>query len=246
MTFSPLTHAIAFGLILWFFISAKKVDSSKKFGTTILLLSLSLILWVALSTALAVQDFYFQKNAFFLPIVIFAILPVAGLMIAYIVSPSVKGLADLFIDHLPRGHLAAIHIARVLAIGTIYKMFAGLLPAHFIVPTGIPDFIFGLSAIYVAWQAEQLSDRAFLVWNIVGLAIFGVALVTMQLSLPGPLHVINDGPTTREVVSFPMSLVPTFIAPFFITVHLVAIAKVLKGANASVRRTGGPSTVSLI
>lgn len=237
MTFSPLTHAIALGLIVWFYVTGKKLDSNKRFGSTILLLSLSLVLWVALSTALAVEDVYFDNNALFLPIVIFSLLPVATLIIAYGASSSVRGLTQLFIDRLPRRHFAAVHIVRVLAIGTIYKMFVGLLPAHFIVLTAIPDFIFGLSAIYVAFKAEQLSDKAFLAWNVAGITIFGVALVTMQFSLPGPLHIIADGPTTREVVSFPMSLVPTFIAPFLIIVHLVTIAKVLGGNGHMVGRS---------
>ena len=150
----------------------------------------------------------------------------AVLLFTYQTSSKLRGLIATFLVGISRRQLAAIHIVRLLAVGTIYKMLIGQLPIYFVGASGVPDFLIGASAVYIAVKADVLSDRAFIVWNLLGITVSGVALVTMQLSLPGPLYMITQGPTTQEVLSFPMSLVPTFIAPFFIVLHLLAIAKV--------------------
>ena len=62
---------------------------------------------------------------------------------------------------------------------------------------------------------------------MIGISIFGVALVFMQFSLPGILNVFSGEPTSRMVVSFPMVLVPTFIAPMHIAVHILSIRQIL-------------------
>ena len=43
------------------------------------------------------------------------------------------------------------------------------LPAHFIVPVGIPDLIFALSVLVVAWLAvekESIETRGLILWNV--------------------------------------------------------------------------------
>jgi hypothetical protein len=97
-----------------------------------------------------------------------------------------------------------------------------------IVPSGVPDLLFGFSAVYVGWNADRLSRRFLIAWNTAGIFVFLGTLVTMQLSLPGPLGIFTDEPTTRMVVSFPMVLVPTFIAPMFILIHFLSIKQVLQ------------------
>ena len=69
-----------------------------------------------------------------------------------------------------------------------------------------------------------------------GIFVLFVALVTLQLSLPGSLRIFTDEPTTRMVVSFPMVLVPTFIAPMFILIHLLSIKQVFEQGVSSRRR----------
>jgi hypothetical protein len=229
--FSPLVHILAFGLIAWIYITAKKIDSAREFGGTILALTSGMVLWVVICTALAVQDFFFQNNALFLPTMIFSIFAVAVLPVTYKFSKNLKGLIDLFIDSVPPKHIVSVHIVRLVALGPVYKMFMGLLPAHFIVPSGIPDFTLGLTAIYVSRNVDKLSNRFLITWNIFGMLVFVIALVTMQFSLMGPFQIFTEGPTAREVISFPMSLAPTFTGPVFIGLHFVSIAQILKRNN---------------
>ena len=228
MPFSPLVHIIALSLILWFAVTAVQLDAAKQFTVTIYGLVSGFILWVVIATLLAIQDVYFNYNAEFLPVIILSSSIVSALPVVYFFSTRIRGLVDMMIDKITRRQIAVVYIARILAIGAIYKMFIGALPVHFVASSAVPDLFFGLSAIYVAWRAERLSNRFFILWNIAGIAILFTALITMHFTLPGLLHFVSDGPTAREVVSFPMVLVPLFVAPFFINLHLLAIAKTWK------------------
>ena len=228
LSFSPLVHIIAIFLIIWFYFTATGVDKNREFRPTIWLTTLGLACWVILCTELALQDFYFQNNASFYPVVIFSLGSGAILAIAYIAIPSFKGLVDMLIEEVPLKQSIIIHSLRIGAIGAIYKMMIGEMPVHFVASTGIPDLMFGTSAIYMATRVSRFSNGFLIIWNMVGISIFGVALLFMQFSLPGILNVFSGEPTTRMVVSFPMVLVPTFIGPMHIAVHILSIMQILK------------------
>jgi hypothetical protein len=69
-------------------------------------------------------------------------------------------------------------------------------------------------------------------WNILGIAVFLLAPLLMHLSMPGPMQVYFTGPTTEEVFLFPMALVPTFMAPMLILLHVAAIWKLLSESRS--------------
>ena len=80
--------------------------------------------------------------------------------------------------------LTWIHVIRIGAMGTILKMLNGALPAHFIVPVGIPDLLFGLSVPVMAWlvfKKRVIGRTGLVVWNVVGSVVF---LPTLILILP--------------------------------------------------------------
>ena len=226
--FSPLVHMIAVFLIGWFHFTAVGVDKNREFRRTIWLTSLGLISWVALCTLLALQDFYFQNSARFYPVVIFSLGSGVISAIAYMAIPSFKGLVDMLIERVPLKHTIMIHSLRIAAVGAIYKMMIGLLPVHFVATVGIPDLMFGISAVYIAARVDQFSSRFLVLWNVIGISIFVTALLAMQFSLPGILNVFTGEPTTRMVISFPMVLAPTFVAPMHITVHILSVMQILR------------------
>ena len=72
-------------------------------------------------------------------------------------------------------------------------------------------------------------------WNAVGAAVLLSAPVLIQLSQPGPFQLYFQGPTTHEVLGFPMSIVPTLVAPLFVGLHLIALHRLLARPEAAPR-----------
>jgi hypothetical protein len=60
--FSPLVHILAFGLIAWIYVTARKIDSAREFGGTILAVTSGMVFWIVICTALAIQDFFFYNG----------------------------------------------------------------------------------------------------------------------------------------------------------------------------------------
>ena len=104
-----------------------------------------------------------------------------------------------------------IHVIRIAAIGTILKMLNGALPAHFIIPVGIPDFLFGLSVPVMTWlvfKKRVIGRTGLVVWNIVGSVVFLPTLILIYLSVPSPIQMFFDGPNSVEVFQFPIEVDP--------------------------------------
>lgn len=87
----------------------------------------------------------------------------------------------------------------------------------------IPDFLFGVSAFWIARKAQRgdLSRKKFVVWNLVGvLVIVPSAPILLQLGLPGPVQVFTSVPDARAVFTYPMSIAPMIGVPLFVLVDL--------------------------
>ncbi len=132
------------------------------------------------------------------------------------------GLAGL-VDGTPLHWLAYFHALRISALGTAYKTSVGEFPLYFELLVGIPDLLFGLSALWVGAQLQRgmMSRRGFLIWNLMGaLVIVPTAPVLLQLGLPGPLYVFTDLPDARAVFTYPMSIAPMIVVPLFVLINL--------------------------
>ncbi len=127
------------------------------------------------------------------------------------------------VDSTPWHWFAYFHALRIAALGTAYKTLIGEFPAYFEYTVGVPDFLFGVSALWIAGKARrgELSEQGFLVWNLVGaLIIVPSAPILLQLGLPGPLQVFTSLPDARAVFTYPMSIAPLIGVPLFVLVNL--------------------------
>lgn len=133
-----------------------------------------------------------------------------------------NGLRQIF-DSTPLHWFAYFHGLRIAALGTAYKTMVGKFPAYFEYVVGIPDFLFGVSAFWIARKAQrgELTRKKILVWNLVGaLVIVPSAPILIQLGLPGPLQVFTSLPDARAVFTYPMSIAPMMGVPLFVLVNL--------------------------
>ena len=151
------------------------------------------------------------------------VVTVGVIVIPVVIFSSVRSGLRAIVDTTPWQWFAYFHGLRIAALGTAYKTMIGEFPAYFEYMVGVPDFLFGLSALWIGRQAQRgaLQHTTFLVWNLIGaLVIVPSAPILLQLGLPGPLQVFTSLPDARAVFTYPMSIAPMIGVPLFVLVNL--------------------------
>ena len=151
------------------------------------------------------------------------VMTVGVIVIPVVVFPSVRNGLRALADTTPWHWFAYFHALRIAALGTAYKTMIGEFPAYFEYLVGVPDFLFGVSALWIGRQAQrgELKRKTFLVWNLIGaFVIVPSAPILLQLGLPGPLQVFTSLPDARAVFTYPMSIAPMIGVPLFVLVNL--------------------------
>ncbi len=106
---------------------------------------------------------------------------------------------------------------------------SGALPWLFAFPAGLGDMAIGISAPWIMLallrNASFASSRRYLIWNILGIVDFVVAL-SMGALCSGAFHGINGligNVTTSAMTRLPLLLVPTYMVPLFSMLHFTAL-----------------------
>ncbi len=116
---------------------------------------------------------------------------------------------------------------RVLGLSFLELYWLGLLPGLFAYPAGLGDAAIGISAPMVALaliaDPARIATRGFVLWNLLGMLDFVVALTAGTLMSGAWPDLTGDGPSTRLMREFPLAMIPTFLVPLFSMLHLSAI-----------------------
>ena len=200
----------------------------------------ALTLWVVASAAFAASDGYLDPRALrFLPLLCGFLVPCLFVALCAWQSSVFRGALRGVVSSLPIPWLVGVHAIRISAFGTILKLVEGELPAHFVLPVAVPDFLVGLTAIplsMIATRSAPWARRILVAWNVVGCAIFALAGILLHVSMPGPVRIFTSGPTTAPIFELPLALVPTFLVPFFVGVHLACLWRLRQpGATTALR-----------
>src|SRR5262245_46129490 len=157
-----------------------------------------------------------------LPILFSSTLPLATFLAAYFGWHRFRDLvlsADLRL-------LSAAQAWR--AGGLIFLAFYtyGLLPGLFAWPAGLGDIAIGLTAPWIAAALTRdpayAAEGRFAAWNILGILDLLVAVGTGTLSsglVPGLTEV-----RTTPMSHMPLVLIPAFLVPLFVMLHLTALS----------------------
>jgi hypothetical protein len=176
---------------------------------------------------LAIRGTYLDPQALrFLPLLVGFLVPTTLVAVSLWRSDELRAACRKVVMWLPLGWLIGVQGIRVTALGTIVKYVNGELPAHFILPVGVPDFLVGLSAAPLAlWAAPRAASwrTPLVIWNLLGILLFLYAGFALHFSVQTPIQLFTSGPTTEAVFQFPLALVPTFLAPFFVAVHAATL-----------------------
>lgn len=124
---------------------------------------------------------------------------------------------------------ALIGLMTYRVIGGIFLVALALdvLPAVFAVPAGVLDIVVGLSAVPIALALRGGAAGPAIAWNVLGLLDSTIAIVLGVAAGPGALRVIDANPTTAALTVLPLVLIPTFVVPLSMLLHVVILRTLL-------------------
>lgn len=131
----------------------------------------------------------------------------------------------------PLPALIALNVFRILGVLFVLLYAAKRLPAPFAPLAGWGDVAAGAAALPIAFWVSRQPDnarRAVLVWNSFGLADLVTAVTLGALSAPGPSRVFFDDPGSGLMSTIPWILIPCFIVPSLMFVHLAVFYRTLR------------------
>lgn len=176
--------------------------------------------WLSLSGRYASPQFIAAWPGLWLPA-----MPVARTAVMLLASPLARDAATALSRGIADADFVLLQAMRLAAIGSVFKALAGKMPRGFGLGLGIPDALFGASALAIALiGTDAVPGPALLLWNAVGAALLLTALPMLQLSLPGPLQRFRSQPDGRVLFVFPLVLAPTVVAPLFLLANLAHVA----------------------
>jgi hypothetical protein len=117
---------------------------------------------------------------------------------------------------------------RIGALGSVMKVLRGEITSGFPLWVGIPDFLFGLSALLIGWLflRKVISSGFLIAWNLMGAAIILVPTFAIMH------HWMNE-PGFSFIFEFPMILSPSIIVPLFIFLNFLMAWHIFESAKQS-------------
>jgi hypothetical protein len=207
-----------------------------RFSIVRLLTGLALLGWLVAAIVAASAGLVNRPGQPPVVLLVFIVVPIALGVVAYRLSPSLRAWTDRF----SLTWIVGLHAWRFVGFGFVAAWLFDMLPAGFAIPEGLGDAVAaaGAVALLPGLRRGTASRTWLLLWNTFGLADLLSALIVGILYSNGPLGVLSGGGVTTELmVTFPVSLIPTFLVPLFILLHLLTFARLAR-PHVSIERDG--------
>lgn len=239
MKFSTLPFLLLIELFSFWFATRRAVQRGhidESGATLITILLVLLVVWAGVSSWMAISG-VFQSEPFLSswPAFWVAFVAVAIVMTPLMVSCEARETVRSVIDTTPMHWMVGFQAMRSLAIGGVMKALNGEFSRYFGLYIGIPDMIFGLSALLVAWMVyrKRVGTGTLIIWNLFGaMIIVPFGLVLLQMGLPGPWMHFDETPGISTIFEFPMALAPTVVVPLFVMVNLFVAIRLIERSMA--------------
>ncbi len=224
---TAIVTAVLFGLNRAL-ISASWPDDGRRrtLGAT----ALVLLLWLAVAVVLALSN-AFHASAAERPTIQYAIvLPIliGGLLIWR--SDTVRRM----IEAVPQSWLVGLQVYRALGVIFLILYATGELPGLFAWPAGVGDILVGMLAPVVALAYARDPRRngdLVAAWNWFGIGDLAIAVTTGFITAPSLMQPFAVEPANHLVTLFPLALIPTFLVPLSILLHLASLFKLRQTAS---------------
>ncbi len=190
-------------------------------------LAILLLVWFAAAYVTGAAGLFANDDgAFFAPIALSAVIPVAVFVAAYALSDRFRG----FVLSRDIRTLTMLQHWRVIGFAFLPLYFFGVLPGLFAWPAGLGDVAIGLTAAAIVARIGRdpgaATSPGLVRFHLLGLLDFAVAIVTAGLSAGAFPALIGDGPTSAPMDVWPLNLFPSFMVPIFIIMHLTVLLKI--------------------
>ncbi len=180
-------------------------------------LLLAFFVWTLISAAMGLKGIHASPLLMErVPLLWQANVPVVILAIALLFSRNLRSGLRGIAAGTPWHWLVFFQALRIGALGAVIKGIKGEVLSSFVFWVGIPDFLFGISAIIVGWLLlrNAVSNRFLMIWNLIGPAI--ILLPTFLL-----MNYFMNEPGFIFIFEFPMVLAPSIVVPIFIFLNFL-------------------------
>jgi len=211
----PVYIAVVFAFCFFVSIRAQKNRSiAAKEATSVYILLLVFALWAVISIIMGMNEVH-PRLMDSIPLLWQAcvLIIIVGIgLFSKNLKAALRGIASA----TPQHWFVFFQALRIGAIGTVIKVLNGEIVSKFPIWVGIPDFLFGLSALVVGWLLlrKAISNGFLIVWNLLGAAIILVpvfGLMPYWMNEPGFIFIFE----------FPMILAPSVVVPIMILFNLL-------------------------
>lgn len=194
-----------------------------RFANRSTMAALLLLMWLIFQSTLALNAWYMDREAK-PPHILFPIVVNFGLFaLAFFTT-----LGRKFLDGLSLKTLMWIHLVRIPVELCLYW-----LAQNKQVPWSITfekfnyDILFGITApiIIVLYNKKKISDKLFMVWNVLGLVSVLAVFVRAAGAVPSPLQAWDFNQPNYAVLHFPFIWLPSFLVMAVILTHLITLRR---------------------
>jgi hypothetical protein len=120
----------------------------------------------------------------------------------------------------------------------------GVLPGLFAWPAGLGDMAVGLTAPWIALTLARrpsfAASRRFVIWNLLGILDLAVAVGVAGLVQARASGAVGEV-TVAPMAQLPLLLVPAYLVPLFVMLHLSGLLQALRVARAERGEEPGPN-----
>ncbi|MDA2937934.1 hypothetical protein MYX75_06705 [Acidobacteria bacterium AH-259-A15] len=184
-------------------------------GRSVYALLLAFFAWTVIAVVLGIKGIH-PSLMEQIPLLWQACVPVVLLTIGLIFSRTLRSGLRGIVANTPWHWLVFAHALRIGAIGGVMKGIKGEITSGFVLWIGIPDFLFGLSALVVGCLLlrNAVSHPFLAIWNLVG-----ASLILLPTFIP--MNYWMNEPGFVFIFEFPMVLAPSIVVPIFIFLNLL-------------------------
>ncbi len=155
----------------------------------------------------------------------------------------IPAVAAALSDERAPAVLAAIQVLRLVGGAFLVLLAIDELPPGFALPAGIGDVLVGVLAPFVAYALWRRPDTRVLgiAFNTLGLLDLVVAIPVGLIHSPGRLQLIVTDPDTGILGMLPMALIPTFVVPLALVLHVASMRLLVAPVKPSDSHRGASS-----
>ncbi len=143
------------------------------------------------------------------------------------------------LDAIPASWLVALQVYRVFGSWFLAAWLGGTAPGVLALPAGTGDVLTGLFAVPAAMAVATgtaQGRKSAMMWNVFGLADFAVAVSLGMITSPGPFQLIVPAVPSFNAGAYPDVLVPAFVVPGSILLHVLSLRQLRRRGRAEVAR----------